>query len=525
MHFCPVRRFRDHTGSIRTAGSMAWNSILEQRLQLQITNQRGVQPLKTFPIHQHGSSSPNTDAYSNGMLQGRSFKDSRNLSEKTSKKSFTAKKALLIACGVRCVLSPRPSNCSTSSPHKDEKDRPHSTSARRQKCSRDWFEKEGELRVWESYTAIKRTEDRERARSGVHRQRVPLDSTHRPSTVPLENQMGRRALSTPETPMCKIVWRKKDDQNVLQDTHGHFTEGNLAPSLHLYLPSSYHPQDQGEDTAAGQDNSSVEVHENQDVTEELGERDITMESQKQDATINKTEDEGQNDFTDVIRYDITENCRNDTQNDPPEETFESDMMEERRQQDANRQQETTESHIGRSFNIIEDKPEHVVTEKTEGIYRRTISISSSYKAYDAKTRSPATATPLTFPSTQTNRNPFPSVSVLPSFYRTSFGYRFSSTSEPCRSKTRTRKACDDSRFARPMNDMRHTIEIKGNPCLLKTRAGAPVSPHPKIMSTDRGSQPRKMKTTKTFLWGPEGPQETKTVCELESHVNRWRSLD
>jgi len=73
--------------------------------------------------------------------------------------------------------------------------------------------------------------------------------------------------------------------------------------------------------------------------------------------------------------------------------------------------------------------------------------------------------------------------------------------------------------------MRHTIEIKGNPCLLKTRTGAPGSPHPKIMSTDRGSQPNKMKTTKTFLWGPEGPQETKTVCELESIVNRWRSLD
>lgn len=244
-----------------------------------------------------------------------------------------------------------------------------------------------------------------------------------------------------------------------------------------------------------------------------------MESQKQDTTINKTEDEGQNDFTDVTRYDITETCRNDTQNDTPEETFESDMMEERRQQ------ETTESQcdIGRSINIIEDKPEYVVTEKTEGIYRRTISISSSYN--DAKTRSPATATPLTFPSTQTNRNPFPTVSFLPSFYRTSFGCRFSTTSEPCRSKTRTRKACDDSRFARPMNDMRHTIEIKGNPCLLKTRAGAPVSPHPKIMSTDRGSQPRKMKTTKTFLWGPEGPQETKTVFELESHANRWRSLD
>ncbi|ROL49062.1 hypothetical protein DPX16_16677 [Anabarilius grahami] len=196
----------------------------------------------------------------------------------------------------------------------------------------------------------------------------------------------------------------------------------------------------------------------------------------------------------------------DIQNDTPEETFE---IEEKRQQDDNRQK--NQCNIDRSFNTIEDKQEYDITEKTEGIYRRTKSNRSSYKAYDAKTRYPAPATALTFPSTLANRNPSPPVSILPSFYGTSFGYRIRTTSEPCRSKTRSGKACDDNRFTRPMNDMRHTIEIKGNPCSLKTRAGAPVSPHPKIMSTDRGSQPHKMKTTKKFLWGPEGPQETKTM--------------
>lgn len=244
------------------------------------------------------------------------------------------------------------------------------------------------------------------------------------------------------------------------------------------------------------------MHENQDVTEELREHD---ESQKQDI-INKTEDERKNDFTDVTRNDITDTWLNDIQNDTPEETFE---IEERRQQDDNRQE--NQCNIDRSFNTIEDKQEYNITEKTEGIYRRTKSNRSSYKVYDAKTRYPATATALTFPSTLTNRNPSPPVSILPSFYGTSFGYRIRTTSEPCRSKTRSRKACDDNRFTRPMNDMRHTIEIKGNPCSLKTRAGAPVSPHPKIMSTDRGSQLHKMKTTKKFLWGPEGPQETKTM--------------
>ncbi|XP_059379521.1 uncharacterized protein LOC132115138 isoform X1 [Carassius carassius] len=486
-------------------------------------------------MHQHGSSSPNTGAYSSSMLQGRSLRDSRNLSEKNARKSFTAKKALLIACGVRCVLSPGPSNCSTSPPIKDKRDRAHSISAGGQKYSRDCVETEGELKVWDPFTVIKRTEERERARSSTHRHRVPLDSSRRPFTVPLDNQTGRRALRTPETPMCKIIWRRKDEQPQ------HFNEDehpNLTPLLHLYLPSSYQPQEQGEDTAPGQENSSSEVHEKQDVTEEPRERDITMESQKQDITINKTEDEGQNDFTDGIRYDITDNWQNDIQKDTPEDTFEADVTEGKRPHDItddNRQHDITENQcdVDKSFNIIEDKQAYDLTEKTEGtdgIYRKSRSNRSSHKASDArlmvKTRYPATATALTFPSPVTRGNPSPSLSVLPSFYGTSFGYRIRTTSEPCRSKTRTRKACDDdSRFTQPMNDMQHSIEIKGNPCLLQTRAGAPVSPQPKIMSTERGSQPRKMKISKMFLWGPEGPRETKTVCDLYSAVNRWRSQD
>ncbi len=147
-----------------------------------------------------------------------------------------------------------------------------------------------------------------------------------------------------------------------------------------------------------------------------------MESQKQDITVNKTADEGQNDFTDGMRYDITDTWENNT----PEETFENDMTEERRPQDVtddHRQHEIMENQcdIDRSFNIVEDKQEYDITEKTE--YRRTKSNRSSYKASDpkliVKTRYPATATALTFPSTLTDRNPSPTLSVLPSFYGTS----------------------------------------------------------------------------------------------------------
>lgn len=57
--------------------------------------------------------------------------------------------------------------------------------------------------------------------------------------------------------MCKILWRRKDDQNVLQERPQHFPEDenlSLTPLLHLYLPSSYQPQEQREDTAPGPEN-------------------------------------------------------------------------------------------------------------------------------------------------------------------------------------------------------------------------------------------------------------------------------
>lgn len=60
-----------------------------------------------------------------------------------------------------------------------------------------------------------------------------------------------------ETPMCRILWRRKDDQNVLQERPQHFSEDenlSLTPLLHLYLPSSYQLQEQREDTAPGQEN-------------------------------------------------------------------------------------------------------------------------------------------------------------------------------------------------------------------------------------------------------------------------------
>ncbi|TRY55487.1 hypothetical protein DNTS_027874 [Danionella cerebrum] len=65
-HFCALKGIGDHTGP---TGSMAWNSILKPRLQLQVPNQMEVKPLKTSPVRQHGSSSRNTGAFRDGYSE------------------------------------------------------------------------------------------------------------------------------------------------------------------------------------------------------------------------------------------------------------------------------------------------------------------------------------------------------------------------------------------------------------------------------------------------------------------------
>ncbi|KAI7797747.1 hypothetical protein IRJ41_019631 [Triplophysa rosa] len=530
MPFCPLRCFRDLTGFMRNAGSMAWNPTLKQRLQLQITNQRGVPSLDTFTENGRGSSSPNTGVYSNTTLQGRSLKDSRHLSEKTSRKSFIGRKALLIACGVRCVLSPRPTNCSASSAYKDEKDRPRSSPARGERV-------EKQMDGWAVYSGIKRTEERQRARNSIKRERVTKDLTQRPSTVPLENQTGRRAHSTPEIPTCKILWRRKDDQSFLQNGPQHTAEDqrpDLTPFLHLYLPS-YQPKKKREEPMEKQENS-LEIHNKQAVTEEVREHDVITESQNQDITVNKINEERQHDFTDGIQYDITNTSRHDISvGKTQEENFENDITEGKKSQsitdnEVTQQNQCDITDVGESNNVPEDKEQNDTQEK-KNIHSRTLHTRRVSKTSDGKlmgkTRYPAPATALTFPYSLMDRNPSPTVSVLPSFYGTPFGCRIRkfNTPEHGSSKTRTRKVYNDIRFIKPTNDMRHAIETKGNRCLLQTKADAVISPRPKIMSTERGVPPHKMKTTKTFLWGPEGPQETKTVCELQSPVNRWRSSD
>lgn len=130
---------------------------------------------------------------------------------------------------------------------------------------------------------------------------------------------------------------------------------------------------------------------------------------------------------------------------------------------------------------------------------------------------------LSFPGTLAHTHSSPLPRVVPSFYGSSFGRRIRTL--PVH-QTRPTGVGYDKRAIKPATERPPSLDRKGSRHVLKTEPRAIIGP--KIMSSEWwgwGSLPRKMKTIKTFMWGPQGPQETKSVCELHTRTNRWRGLD
>ncbi|XP_072538733.1 uncharacterized protein [Salminus brasiliensis] len=129
---------------------------------------------------------------------------------------------------------------------------------------------------------------------------------------------------------------------------------------------------------------------------------------------------------------------------------------------------------------------------------------------------------ISFPSPFTHTYSSPLPHTLPSFYGTPFGYslRTLHTPQPHRAKTRTTSVSLDKRVIKNVKELPQSRETKGSRHVSKMEARRTTGPHPKIMSSEWGAPPCKTKTTKTFVWGPWGPQETKIVCELRTHATR-----
>lgn len=169
--------------------------------------------------------------------------------------------------------------------------------------------------------------------------------------------------------------------------------------------------------------------------------------------------------------------------------------------------------------------QHVLEERQEASATKLKSGAARVKNSETKSTRRLTlpAPALSFPGTLARTHSLPSPRVVPSFYSSSFGRHIRTPPIP---KTRPTGVGFDKRAIKPATERPPNLDRKGSWHVLKMEPRGIIGPRPKIMSSEWwGSLPRKIKTTKTFVWGPRGPQETKSVCELHARTNRWRGLD
>ncbi|GAA6070897.1 uncharacterized protein LOC113663934 isoform X1 [Tachysurus ichikawai] len=147
-----------------------------------------------------------------------------------------------------------------------------------------------------------------------------------------------------------------------------------------------------------------------------------------------------------------------------------------------------------------------------------------------RTRRPTLpASALFIPGTLARTRSSPSPCMPPPYYGSSFGHSIRTPHTPERHRAKTHLTGSfsfDKRAIKPVTQKPPSWDRTGNRHVFKTEPRGITGPRPKILSCERwGPLPRKTKTTKTFVWGPRGPQESKSVCELHARTNRWRGED
>lgn len=183
------------------------------------------------------------------------------------------------------------------------------------------------------------------------------------------------------------------------------------------------------------------------------------------------------------------------------------------------QERSTEEEGGR-LGESDDSPQPTAAEHQQDLKERQGAPATKLKHGAARTRnSEARSTRrLTLPAPASSF-PARTHSELPPFYGSSFGH---CVRTPCMPERRRAKTGG----IKPASERPMSLGRTGSRHILKTEPRGMTGPRPKLTSPDWwGSLPRKTKTTKTFVWGPWGPQETKSVCELHTRTSKWKGLD
>ncbi|KAI5622150.1 actin related protein 2/3 complex, subunit 5-like, a [Silurus asotus] len=450
----------------------------------------------------------------------------------------------LVACGKRCVLSLRRERSGNKDQNKKTKESEVKKGAN---VAERIVDGHGET-----------SEEKKRAQSGVLRMRARETPDPRPSTAPA-NPWARWSdvnSLTPGSPGCRMFWKTPDT-----------SDGTLTgnPVLHLYLPNSLPP-----DTRLSLGHpAGVEIMSESTrwtcrrygfgfyfggIPIEAGvsgflcsepETRVTKEAERQDA---ETQNGTRGPTCEIGgitrgtgRCDASKDINTtETGSEQKHETEEADKDVEKQRGSRNEFNKKDENLKENGYNVDQDpSDEHGAVEesgKSGDALRLTaaahLDVSEErHKAPNMKIKShirnketnrkkiltlPAPASLV--PGTHSSHLP----SIL-SFYGSSIAHRVRTPRPPERRRAKAQHDPVDKRAVKPATETPPSLDRRGNQNILKTEPRGTTAPRPKITISEWCCGPllsRKTKTTKTFVWGPRGPQETKSVCELHTRSNR-----
>ncbi|KAG7331989.1 hypothetical protein KOW79_003823 [Hemibagrus wyckioides] len=422
----------------------------------------------------------------------------------------------LMACGKRCVLSLRPERCGNK--------------AENQKAE----ESEGGASAANGMVDERRKtgEEKKRAWSSVARTRAMVTQDPRPSTAPADTRAGQSDVNAPAPGTHRLVWRTggKGHSDLLD------CSSTRNPVLHLYLPN--YPTDPRKE--------ADEELDRQDAETDLKTAEIQIGPKADERNEGKCDVAGGNRTPDVLEDIVT----TETGSEQKRKTEECDKRWRGSQNKLAEKEENEQGGVREESPDIAQEPgeEHSTRDeeensgKSDDIHQHTGDVLEGRpKAPAVKLKSEAAhvrnsehsstrrlmlpAPALSIPGTIARTRSSPTPCVLPPFYGSSFGrqIRTPHTSERHRARTHPVRS-----FSFDKRAIKHppSLDRTGNRGVFKTEPRGITGSRPKITSCERwGPLPHKTKTTKTFVWGPRGPQESKSVCELHARTNRWRGAD
>ncbi|XP_027035221.2 uncharacterized protein LOC113663934 isoform X2 [Tachysurus fulvidraco] len=320
-------------------------------------------------------------------------------------------------------------------------------------------------------------------------------------------QKGRSLM---ETPGYSVVWRHRDPADCP-------STGN--PVLHLYLPDyRIDPRketDEASDAETDQKTGEIrsQPQEKEGAADVLEDVMTTETGSEQKCNVEENDERrrsGQNEL-DEIEMNKRGGVREESPDDITQEPGEKRSTEHSGKSDDRNQC---------AADVFKERP------KAPDVKLK----SKDRNSGQDRTRRPTLpASALFIPGTLGRTRSSPSSCMLPPFYGSSFGHSIRTPHTPERHRAKTHLAGSfsfDKRAIKSVTQKPPSWDSTGNRLVFKTEPRGITGPRPKILSCERwGPLPRKTKTTKTFVWGPRGPQESKSVCELHARTNRWRGED